>query len=118
MKQMMAIAILSLTSTMSLVRPPADVYAVNVTIRPESPANPYELLAPARAIVTAHVYSVEVIELVTNTTIVGPKLVLMPGDHATKANTISGVHIELTASLTHDAQRASWEVVLSREGQI
>lgn len=119
MKSILAIALLSLAATTPLVGPPAGGYAVSVTIRPESSANPYELLSPPRVYRSPHTCSVEVTDLANKMTIVGPKLVLMPGDHATtRTKTISGYEVVLTASISGDAQRASWEVVLRRDGQL
>jgi len=117
MKSILAVALLSLASATQLFHSPASAYAVNVAIQPQSAVNPYELLAP-RNVVSAHVCTVEVTDLATKTSIVGPKVVLIPGDHATKSVSVAGYAIQLTASISRDAQHASWEVLMRRDGEI
>jgi hypothetical protein len=115
MKQMLAVAVLSLASTMPLIHPPSAGYAVSVNIRPESVSNnPYELLARER---TTYVCTVEVTDLSSKTTMTGPKVVLNSGDKQTRTKNINGYQIDYTVSISRNADQASWDVVV-RDGPL
>jgi len=112
MKQMLAVAVLSLASTMPLIHEPAGGYAVSVKIRPESVANnPYELLARER---TTYVCTVDVTELATKTVMAGPKVVLQAGEKQMRTKEINGYAITYIVSVSGNAEQATWDVVMKR----
>lgn len=116
MKQMIAIAVLSLASTMPLLREPAHGYGINVTVRPEGSgknANPYELLAP-RTAPTTYVCTVDVTDLASKATMTGPKVVVSPGTKQTREKNLGEMNAIVTAVVSRDGDQVTWDVVLQR----
>ena len=110
MKQVLAVAVLSLAATMPLFHEPSAGYAVNVSIRPESVSNhPYELLARERI---TYVCTVDVTDLATKAQMTGPKVVLQAGGKETRSKDINGYTITYSVSVTGNAEQATWDVIL------
>ena len=119
MKTLTLTSLLVLSATMPLLRqPPASSYGVNVSIRPEgATSGPYELLRTPRSVVVPHVCTVDVTDLTGKATFTGPKVVVNPGETMSRTRRIDGCDVDFTVTLSSDARRASWNVLLRRDGQ-
>src|SRR6185295_13426492 len=117
MKSTFVIALLTLASTMRLFRPAAvnPAYSVSVTIRPTSPANPYQLLAKHRT-APPHTCNVAIRDISTHKTLKTMRLTLIPGKEESQMAFAGGNQIMVTAMLSTNGERASWEVSMSRDG--
>lgn len=117
MKSIFVAALLTLASTMPLFHPASinSSYSVSVTIRPTSPANPYQLLATVHT-PPPHTCDVVITDITSQKTLKKMHLMLVPGQRATQMAFASGNQIFVNALLSTTGERASWDVSMSRDG--
>ena len=117
MKSTFALALLTFASTMPLFHPAAinPSYSVGVTIRPTASASPYQLLATLHT-PPAHSCDVVITDISSHKALKKMHLLLIPGEKASQMAFASGNQIIVNALLSPTAERASWDVSMSRDG--